>query len=256
MSSVKIQIEKSTPPTMEKLPSLKRKDRPRGSRLLPGTARAAMHKRLASDGRGGGISAGARDTMDGDIVSQTSSSPPKEPEPKDASPKEPAPTSPTSMVSFAPKDASPLAADKQHQQRLQQLEVQVDSGLALGAAVAANNEERAKTQEMERALELLCQQEEEANQRLLSAESATASASTAVATALATLATALAKTPAAADQVLPCSGDAFNKCLHGRSFVWTVKQQEDHLRSFGAAGPRPARCSACRKRWRNRKQWT
>lgn len=242
---------------MEKLPSLIRKDRPRGSRLLPGTARAAMHKRLASDGRGGGISAGARDTMDiGDIVSQTPSSPPKEPEPKDASPKEPAPTSPTSMVSFAPKDASPKAADKQHQHRLQQLEEQVASGMARRAAVAANNEERAKTQEMERALELLCQQEEEANQRLLSAESATASASTAVATALATLATALAKTPAAADQVLPCSGDAFNICLHGRSFVWTVKQQEDHLRSFGAAGPRPARCSACRKRWRNRKQWT
>jgi hypothetical protein len=154
---------------------------------------------------------------------------------------------------IAPKEAAPkddaesternAAADEQHQERVQQLEEQVAGGMARRAALAANTqtEERAKTEELERALELLCQQEEELNQRLLEASTA--------------VATALEKTPAAADQVLPCLGDAFNICLHGRSFVWTVKQQEDHVRFFGAAGPRPARCSACRQRWKKRKKW-
>jgi chromosome segregation ATPase len=116
-------------------------------------------------------------------------------------------------------------------------------GLARQRALAANTqtEERAKTDELEQTLEILRQREEELNQRLLEASTA--------------VATALEKTPAAADQVLPCLGDAHSICQRGHSFVWTVKQQEDHVRFFGAAGPRPARCSACRQRWKKRKKW-
>jgi hypothetical protein len=116
-------------------------------------------------------------------------------------------------------------------------------GRLLKRALAANTqtEERAKTEELEQALEILRQKEEELNQRLLEASTA--------------VATALEKTPAAADQVLPCLGDARNICQHGYRFVWTVKQQEDHVRFFGAAGPPPARCSACRVLWKHRKKW-
>jgi hypothetical protein len=269
--------------------SLTMKDRPSGSRLLPGTALAARQKRLARDGRGGGIGAGANDTMDfgdfvpetpsraarqkrlasdgrgggisvcahdtmdcGDIFPETPSPAPKEPAPKDASPKDAVPgdaatkdaaksterkaeLQDATIQDAAPKEAAPkdasesternAAADKQHEHMVQQLEEQVAGGMARRAALAENTqtEERAKTQELERTLELLCQQEEELNQRLLSASTA--------------VATALEKTPAAADQVLPCLGDAYKKCLHGSSFVWTVKQQEDHVRSFGLDRP-------------------
>jgi hypothetical protein len=77
-------------------------------------------------------------------------------------------------------------------------------------------------------------------------------ASTAAATALEKTEALNSKTPAAADRPLRCLGNSRGVCPYTTApFVWTVKQQQDHASSFGAAEPPPRRCPACR---RDRKQ--
>ena len=81
-------------------------------------------------------------------------------------------------------------------------------------------------------------------------------ASTAAATALEKTEALNSKTPAAADQLLQCLGDALGVCPNAPApFMLTIKQQQDHASHFGAAAPPPRRCPGCRTQWRNRKQW-
>ena len=137
------------------------------------------------------------------------------------------------------------------EKRAQQLEEQVAAMRAQQQALAAKapTEERAKTDELEQALERSRQREQELIRQVQEA-------ATAAATALEKTEASHSKTPAAADQLLQCLGDAHGFCqIAPARFVWTVKQQQDHASHFGAVEPPPRRCPGCRKRWHNRKQW-
>ena len=125
--------------------------------------------------------------------------------------------------------------DEQHQQRVQQLKEQVAAMRAQQQALAAKaqTEERAKTVELEQALERSRQRLQELSRQVQEAD-------TAAATALEKTEASNSKTPAAADQLLHCLGDSHGFCpIAPAPFVWTVKQQQDHASHFGAAAPPP-----------------